>query len=204
MSNQVDEHEPIRPHTYDGIQEYDKKLPNWWLFTLYGSIVFSIGYWAWHQIYEMSPPPALALEAEMQENARMAARNATEVSDRVLWDMSRDSHVVAAGKTTYLTTCAACHLPDLSGLVGPNMKDQNWVHGGKPLDMYKVVMEGVPAKGMPTWGPILGQQKIEEALAYILSFHTEGEPVNIVPWVPPGAPIPVAPAAPLPPVAPAK
>lgn len=197
MSNKIDEHEPIRPHTYDGIQEYDKKLPNWWLFTLYGSIVFSIAYWAWYHIYEMSPPPAAALEQQMQENAKMAARNATELSDRVLWDMSLDPKIVAAGKNTYLTTCAACHLPDLAGLVGPNMKDQNWIHGGKPLELLKVVVEGVPAKGMPAWGPILGQQKIAESLAYILSFHKEGEPVNIVPWVPPGGvPIPAAPVAP--------
>lgn len=194
MSNKIDEHEPIRPHTYDGIQEYDKKLPNWWLFTLYGSIAFAIGYWAWHQIYEMSPPPDVSLEMRMQENAKMAARNATELSDRVLWDMSLDPAIVAAGKNTYLTTCAACHLPDLAGLVGPNMKDQNWVHGGKPLELLKVVVEGVPAKGMPAWGPILGQQKIAESLAYILSFHKEGEPVNIVPWVPPGGAPPAAPA----------
>jgi cytochrome c oxidase cbb3-type subunit III len=195
MSNRAEDPEPIRPHTYDGIQEYDKRLPNWWLFTLYGSIVFSIAYWAWHQTYEMSPPPGLALEEEMQENARLAAQNSTEVTDRVLWDMSRDAQAVAAGKATYLTTCAACHLPDMSGLVGPNMKDQNWVHGGKPLDLLKVVVDGIPAKGMPTWGPILGQQKIKEALAYILSFHTEGEPVNIVPWVPGGAVPAIPPAA---------
>jgi cytochrome c oxidase cbb3-type subunit 3 len=202
MSKRAEEQEPIRPHTYDGIQEYDKKLPNWWLFTLYGSIVFAVAYWAWYQIYEMSPPPALALESQMEENARMAARNATVLSDRVLWDMSLDPKVVASGKTTYLGTCAACHLPDLGGLVGPNLKDHDWVHSEKPIEIMKVVVDGVPAKGMPTWGPILGQQKIAEAVAFILSYHKEGEPASIKPWVPPGAPAAAAAVAPATVVAP--
>ena len=33
---------------------------------------------------------------------------------------------------------------------------------------------------MPTWGPVLGAKKITEAVAYILSKHTEGEPIEVV------------------------
>jgi cytochrome c oxidase cbb3-type subunit 3 len=195
MKNPTDEQDELRPHSYDGIQEYDKKLPNWWLFTLYITIVYAIGYWAWNHTYEMSPPPGEALTAQMQENAKMAARNATELTDKALWEMSRDPKLVDAGKTTFLTMCAACHLPDLSGQVGPNLKDTTWVQSGKPLDLVKLVTDGVPAKGMPTWGPILGRQKITESVAFILSYHKEGEPVTIAPWVPRGVPVPPAPTA---------
>ena len=34
--------EPVRAHVFDGIAEYDRRLPNWWLITLYATIAFSI------------------------------------------------------------------------------------------------------------------------------------------------------------------
>jgi cytochrome c oxidase cbb3-type subunit III len=39
---------------------------------------------------------------------------------------------------------------------------------------------------MPAWGPVLGPKKVSEAVAYILSHHREGEPVEVqAAWVPP-------------------
>ena len=32
-------------HTYDGIQEYDKPLPKWWLVIFFGSIIWGVAYW---------------------------------------------------------------------------------------------------------------------------------------------------------------
>jgi cytochrome c oxidase cbb3-type subunit 3 len=51
------------------------------------------------------------------------------------------------------------------------------VHGGKPVEVYDLIMKGVLTKGMPTWGPVLGARKVSEVTAYILSKHKEGEPI---------------------------
>ena len=163
--------DPVRPHIFDGIQEYDKRLPNWWLWTLYSAIAFSLAYWAYFHAWQFGKEPGMALEKRMQENRLIAQRAAGVISDDILWAMSRDSKVVEAGRLTYAATCASCHLPDLAGAIGPNLKDATWVHGGTPMQVISVINKGVLEKGMPTWGPVLGQAKINEVTAFILSFH---------------------------------
>lgn len=176
----------LRPHSYDGIQEYDKRLPRWWLLTLYGAMVFAVIYWGYFHAYGFGVLPVQVLEAEMAKNAALASQKAGEINDESLWKMSGDPVANAAGKVTFETTCVACHKPDLTGLIGPNLVDNQWIHGGKPMDAFKTVNEGVLAKGMPAWGAMLGKQKMSEVVAYIFSFHKQGEEVVVVPgWTPP-------------------
>lgn len=192
----IPEEDPLRPHTYDGIQEYDKRLPNWWLMTFYGSIVFSVIYWAYYHAYGTDPNDGAELKFAMLENAALAAKaagNSGEVTDESLWKLSQDQTTVAAGKVTFDTMCASCHKPDMTGLIGPNLLDNQWIHGGHPAEIVKTINEGVLAKGMVAWGPILGKQKITEAASYILSHHQQGEEsVKVDAWIPPGVAAPVA------------
>jgi len=170
--------EPIRHHVFDGIQEYDKKLPNWWLMTLYGAIVFAAAYWFYYHYPTMHETSGERLERTMNAIALSAAKNSgADLSDEQLWAMSRDPKVSGAGAMTFQTTCATCHMPDLTGKIGVNLRDNIWIHGGKPTEIIATITSGVPAKGMPTWGPVLGKAKIAEVAAFILSYHSPTDPI---------------------------
>jgi hypothetical protein len=47
---------------------------------------------------------------------------------------------------------------------------------------------------MPTWGPVLGARRISEVVAYVLSYHHEGEPIGVAPSTSPAVAAPGAPA----------
>ena len=180
------EEDPIRPHVFDGIQEYDKRLPNWWLYTLYITIVFWVGYWAYYEWLRVGPDSAQDVAAAM---ARIeAARLSTaKLDDASLWQMSRNPDFVAAGKAVFDANCAACHLASMRGksesavAIGPDLTDTTWVHGGRPTEVLDLITKGVLTKGMPTWGPVLGAKKIGDVTAYIMSKHKEGEPIVVAP-----------------------
>lgn len=179
--------DPIRPHVFDGIQEYDKRMPNWWLVTLYATMVFWVGYWFYYERAHLGldGPARVAQELSRIETAKLAAMANTKLDDASLWQMSRNPQFVQSGKAIFDANCASCHLSSLRGkhetptAVGVDLVDQQWLHGGQPLQIADTVTKGVLTKGMPPWGPVLGTKKITEAVAYILSHHREGEPIEI-------------------------
>ncbi len=188
----------LRPHRFDGIQEYDQRLPNWWLLTFYGAIAFAIGYWLLHQHFA-GPSDAGRLRAELARIEAAKFSTVTTLDDATLWQMSRNPVMVAAGRVTFNATCVACHLSSLKGkeenplAIGPNLTRQVWIHGGRPTEIYGTVTQGVLIKGMPTWGPVLGARRISEVVAYVLSYHQEGEPSGVAPSTGPAVAVPGAP-----------
>jgi cytochrome c oxidase cbb3-type subunit 3 len=176
----------LRPHAYDGIREYDKRLPNWWLHTLYWTIVFSVVYWFVHITAALTPTDGARVDRAMAEiSATRMASSIDVTNDALFWEMSRNPVFVEAGRLSYVSNCIPCHLPSLRGkgespaAIGPNLVDRAWIHGGTPKEIYRVVAQGVPPKGMLAWEPILGQKKAAEIVAFILSHHQEGEPIEV-------------------------
>lgn len=181
--NQPDNGPVLREHVYDGIQEYDQKLPNWWLFTWYITMVWFVIAWvAYYQLgrgdSDVEKIEKAVAAVEEHRNRELAA-----IDDDKLWAMSLDPKVVEAGKATYSTTCVACHAPDLSAhlagakLPGLPLNDTEWKHGASPTQILNLVRKGAPdlTKGMPPWEPQLGIQRVVEVTAFLLSHHKKGE-----------------------------
>ena len=138
MNKNTEQHDDgeLRHHSYDGIQEYDKKLPNWWLFTLYGAIIYAAGYWAYYQWTDHMLPGYTRVEQRLVEFQKNALNSGAAPTDIQLWTMSTDPAVDSAGEKIFTSNCVVCHGPDLKGKIGPNLTDSTWIHGGKPTDLY--------------------------------------------------------------------
>lgn len=176
----------LRDHVYDGIQEYDQRLPNWWLYTLYGAIAFWIIYWFAYMVAGIMPADGSRVDTAIAGiNAAKMASSIDVTNDDKFWEMSANAVFTDAGKQTFTSLCTPCHLPSMRGksenpaAVGPDLTDTAWIHGGTPKELYATVAKGVLAKGMPAWEPVLGQKKSAEVVAYILSHHQKGETITV-------------------------
>lgn len=188
--NPKDPNEPqLRDHVYDGIQEYDQKLPNWWLFTWYITMAWFVIFWLAYYQFGYGKTDPERIEGQLAKIEAIRQKELESIDDAKLWEMSRDPVKVEEGKAVFNATCVACHAPDLSGtlagakLPGLPLNDKEWKHGGSPTEILTLVRKGAPdvTKGMPAWEPQLGLDRVISAVTYILSFHKEGEPVTLSP-----------------------
>lgn len=167
---------PAFHSVHDGIEEHDNHLPRWWLLTLFGAIVFSVGYWFYYQHLE-GPGQLKELAADEKALADLREKAAgANLTDDSLLALSKDAAAVGKGAETFRTACAACHGEKGEGKIGPNLTDPFWIHGGKPTQIYKTVMSGVPEKGMMAWGSVLGAGKVKEVVGFVETLRNTNVP----------------------------
>jgi cytochrome c oxidase cbb3-type subunit 3 len=174
--NDQNQQDRLLDHNYDGIQEYDNPMPGWWVYIFYATIVFAALYFLNVPGVGTGKGRIANYEREVaQWKARqdeIAAKTPQfEVSDAALMALTRDPKALEAGKAVFSTTCAACHRADGGGMIGPNLTDDFWIHGGLPTQIFATVTKGVPDKGMPTWSNAMNSEKIAAVVAYVLTLH---------------------------------
>jgi cytochrome c oxidase cbb3-type subunit 3 len=167
-------------HEYDGIEEADNQLPLWWVVFFIGTVAFGLAYWVGYELLHGRPGPRAqyALDAAaLREKKAAEAAAMPDVNDDALRMLATDPITVAAGKAAYVQQCVPCHGERGEGKIGPNLTDEHWIHGSAPLSIHKTITEGVPAKGMPPWGQILGPKVARELAAFVLTLkgtHASG------------------------------
>jgi cytochrome c oxidase cbb3-type subunit 3 len=171
--NESPESDPLLlDHEYDGIRELDNRLPRWWVWLFYITIVFAVVYMGYYHVFKLGE--LSAAEYARDNAAGQALKNASQAKFEASLESlqpSTDTAIVGRGNTVYLTYCAPCHRPDAGGLVGPNLCDDYWIHGPKFSDNLKVIINGVPDKGMLTWKGVLQPSEIYAVASYIYTLR---------------------------------
>jgi cytochrome c oxidase cbb3-type subunit 3 len=151
-------HDPLLlDHEYDGIHELDNKLPRWWVWLFYLTIIFSVIYMCYYHVFargDLATQGQMVYEyqREMEIGNAIKAKAVEAFEQRMgVLEPSTDMTVLAQGEDTFMLMCAPCHRADGGGLVGPNLTDDYWIHGDTFADNVSIIWNGVEEKGMLAW-----------------------------------------------------
>ena len=173
-----EEHKLDTGHSYDGIRELDNVIPPWFTTAFVLTIIFAGIYLYRYHIAKSAPLMIEEYEiavakANLEHEAylKTQASNIDETNVTVLTGADLE-----AGKKVFTTLCAACHKADGGGMVGPNLTDDYWIHGGSLQNIFKTIKYGVPDKGMISWKEQLTPQQMAQVANYILTLRGTNPP----------------------------
>lgn len=161
-------------HDYDGIRELDNRLPPWWLYGFYISIVFAGIYLYRYHVKESAPLSgeefAIAMKQAAAQQEAYLKKAANKVDETTVKLLTGESEL-AAGKNVYTMNCVACHGQKGEGGVGPNLTDDYWLAGGSVQDLFKTIKYGRQEKGMRSWKDDLSPMQIAQVTSFIKSLY---------------------------------
>jgi cytochrome c oxidase cbb3-type subunit III len=145
----------------------------------YGSIVYGIFYIGYQHFskYGQSSEEAYLEEmavARASIEAQLAGKG--DVIDENTVVALTDEQSLADGQFIYQVNCVVCHLESGAGLVGPNLTDEYWIHGGGIKDIFRTIKYGVPEKGMIAWSTQLRPADMQKVASYILTMQGTNPP----------------------------
>lgn len=190
-----EEGEIILDHNYDGIKELDNKLPPWWVYLFYATIIFGAIYLARFHIFggydqDLEYEREVAAAQAAIEEYKKTAKDLVDVNTVQLLTEASD---LDAGKAIFEVNCVVCHMADGGGGIGPNLTDQYWISGGGIKNVFNTISEGGRAgKGMVAWKQTLKPSEMAQVASYLLTFQgttpaNPKDPEGEI-WVDPDAP----------------
>ncbi|NTW51153.1 MAG: c-type cytochrome [Chlorobiaceae bacterium] len=145
-------------------QEGGNKIPKGWLVFFFAMIAFVVWYivsftpaisgWSFYKVYE----------EEMKAGDKLAKSAVSNPGKYI-----GDSKAIAEGKAEFATSCAACHMADASGGIGPNLKG-TLKYGSTPDNIQESISKGRP-NGMPPFDQQLGKERTSKIVAFLASLR---------------------------------
>ena len=111
------------------------------------------------------------LEIELPPDASEAVASFHETGEN---PYAGDERAISDGKRIYGRWCQACHLPDGSGRIGPNLNDDQWKYArtGTDVGQFEIVYAG-GAGAMQAFGTRLSQDEILQVIAFVETLQNE-------------------------------
>jgi cytochrome c oxidase cbb3-type subunit 3 len=185
-------------HEWDGIKELNTPLPSWWLWVLYATIVWSIGYWivypAWPTFwgytkgvigYSQRGQVAEQLAAATAAQAGLRSRIEAASLEEITKDPELTEFAMAGGHAAFGDNCAPCHGSGAQGSKGyPNLNDDAWLWGGTLEDIYTTIQFGIRSthedtrvSDMPAFlrDGLLTSEQVQQVASYVLSLSGAGK-----------------------------
>ena len=168
-------------HEMDGIREYDNPMPGWLMAIWWGALIFGAVYIAFYALSFGEGSMEAEYRGEAQKavtavDAYFAEHPLVPPSPAALLAGTRDPAVLETGRARFARTCAACHGEQAQGLIGPNLTDDRWIHGGSVEQIFQTIAKGWPAKGMPPWGRAVKPEELAALVSYVRSLQGSNPP----------------------------
>ena len=163
----------ILDHDCDGIREYDNPMPFWWTATFWITTVFAVPYFVFYHLGGVGTSIGENYETEVGEFYEMQAAKLGNLKpdEATILTLSVDKQKLLAGQNMFKANCATCHAPDGGGKTGPNLTDDFYINVKSPADIFKVVRDGVEARGMPKWGKRFSEAQLVLLSSYVTSLR---------------------------------
>ena len=167
------EDEILLEDDFDGIKELDNKIPPWFNLLFLITIIFAAGYMLNFYVFKTGKLQYQEYDEEMQEAAIQKAeliKSGAFINENTVTRLT-DELSLSAGENIFKSNCVPCHGPEAGGVIGPNLTDDYWIHGGGIKNIFHTISYGVPAKGMISWQMQLNSKQIQEVASYVMSLH---------------------------------
>ena len=169
------EEEIILDHNYDGIKELDNNLPPWWVYMFYASIVFAVVYLVRYEVLGAANQEMEYAQSVKEAKRELAAFKSTSkeaIIDAETVTLLTSEGDLSRGKAVFNLNCAACHIADGGGGIGPNLTDKYWILGGGIKNIFATITNGGrDGKGMVAWGKTLKPKDVQKVTSYIISLQ---------------------------------